>query len=194
MIPHKINGPVLLSTVFCTPGPMWVILSRVKESCSLHIKRNSAALIKITNYWSHANKNVFWGGALSSFWRGWTSFQGMSCGFAPKGQRCWKDAPSNVSTSGTLGTEELFGISRDHDSCEPRDARGPALVPSQPGDVLGASHGSGCRRTICLHPLASLTLHKFNHEKREKKENTKTRHFCAFNSPAIGNSLMCIYH
>lgn len=66
--------------------------------------------------------------------------------------------------------------------------------PSQPGDVLGASHGSGCRRTICLHPLASLTLHKFNHEKREKKENTKTRHFCAFNSPTIGNSLMCIYH
>lgn len=66
--------------------------------------------------------------------------------------------------------------------------------PAPPGDVLGAPCGSGCKCTICLHPWASLSLLRFNNKKREKNENMKTRHFCAFNSPAIGNSLMCVYH
>lgn len=71
---------------------------------------------------------------------------------------------------------------------------GQPRSPSQCGDILGAPRGSGCRGTICPHPWASLTLRKLNSKKREKKENMKTRHFWAFNSPAIGNSLMCIYH
>lgn len=72
----------------------------------------------------------------------------------------------------------------------PRTSSNPHLSL---GMISGVPCGSGCRCTICLHPWASLTLQKFNNKKRHKKENGKTRHFCAFNSPAIGNSLMCVH-
>lgn len=91
---------------------------------------------------------------------------------------------------GALGEGELFGIARDAIPAMPEDQ---PCSPWQAGDVLGAPRGAGCRGTICLHPWASLPLQKFNNEKRQKKENRKTRHFCASSSPATGSSFMCIY-
>lgn len=72
----------------------------------------------------------------------------------------------------------------------PRTSSNPHLSL---GMISGVPRGSGCRCTICLHPWALLTLQKFHNKKRHKKENRKTRHFCAFNSAAIGNSLMCVH-
>lgn len=53
-----------------------------------------------------------------------------------KGRDAGRGAPRATATSGTLGAEELFGISRDRGSCELRDAGGPAPVPSSTGGTF----------------------------------------------------------
>lgn len=153
------------------------MLSQGKEFHGLHINRARAILTKVMDYVHRANKNAPRVGEISPFWRG--------CSRAHPAV-----ADAGTAPLGTRGEGELFGIARDAIPAMPEDQ---PCSPWQAGDVLGAPRGAGCRGTICLHPWASLPLQKFNNEKRQKKENRKTRHFCASSSPATGSSFVCIY-